>query len=131
MKQLIAMLDAETLLLCTACGQNEAAFETKDPQTLRAAVTVPAAESCGTKYTLAQLMDYALRYSDNTAYYMLVTKFGAKGFNQMVRDWGYQNISISVSSRFPALTAAFMTDAMRRMYAQRNAGECMARAGQL
>ena len=75
MKQLIAMLDAETLLLCTACGQNEAAFETKDPQTLRAAVTVPAAESCGTKYTLAQLMDYALRYSDNTAYYMLVTKF--------------------------------------------------------
>ncbi|MBR3420050.1 MAG: serine hydrolase [Oscillospiraceae bacterium] len=78
MKQLIAMLAAETMLLCTACGQNEAAFETKDPQTLRAAVTVPAAESCGTKYTLAQLMDYALRYSDNTAYYMLVTKLGQR-----------------------------------------------------
>ena len=90
-------------------------------------------KSYGTKYTLAQLMDYALRYSDNTAYYMLVTKFGAKGFNQMVKDWGYQNISISVSSRFPALTAAFMTDAADVCAAQcgRMLGECMARAGQL
>lgn len=78
----------------------------------------------GTKFTLAQLMEYALRYSDNTAYYMLVTKFGSAGFNQMVQEWGYTNISISVSGRFPALTAAFMADAMRKMYEKRDSGAC-------
>lgn len=78
----------------------------------------------GTKYTLAELMEYSLRYSDNTAYYMLVTKFGAEGFNSMVREWGYPYSQITVADRFPGVTASFMRTAMRKMYRLRNSGAC-------
>ena len=78
----------------------------------------------GTKYTIAQLMEYTLRYSDNTAYYMLVSKFGADGFNRMVKEWGYPQIAISVYDRFPCITASFMRTAMRKMYWGRKSGEC-------
>lgn len=37
--------------------------------------------SAGTEYTVAQLIDYALRYSDNTAYKMMYERFGFDGFN--------------------------------------------------
>lgn len=78
----------------------------------------------GTEYTLKQLMEYSLKYSDNTAYYMLVDKFGAKGFNQMTADWGHARIKISVEKRFPSLTASFMRAAMKKMYLKRGDGEC-------
>ena len=39
-------------------------------------------EPAGTQFTVDQLMEYAVRYSDNTAYYMLNKKFGFKGFNE-------------------------------------------------
>ena len=81
-------------------------------------------KSYGTKFTLAELMNYALRYSDNTAYYMLVSKFGTDGFNQMTRDWGYSQVQMTVQGRFPALTASFMRAAMRKMYEKRNSGSC-------
>lgn len=37
--------------------------------------------AAGTEYTVAQLIDYVLRYSDNTAYKMLYDRFGFDGFN--------------------------------------------------
>jgi beta-lactamase class A len=76
----------------------------------------------GKTYTVAQLMDYALRYSDNVAYDMLVYLFGIKGFDDMVQSWGY-SVSIS-ASRFPPVTAAFMTAAMTKMQAASALGGC-------
>ena len=35
----------------------------------------------GTQFTVGELMEYAIRYSDNTAYYMLNKEFGFTGFN--------------------------------------------------
>ncbi len=35
----------------------------------------------GTEFTVKELMEYAIRYSDNTAYYMLNEEFGFAGFN--------------------------------------------------
>ncbi len=78
----------------------------------------------GTEFTLKELMEYTLRYSDNTAYYMLVETFGTKGFNQMTADWGHARIRLTVSARFPALTASFVRAAMKKMYAKRADGEC-------
>ncbi|MBR3268437.1 MAG: serine hydrolase [Oscillospiraceae bacterium] len=78
----------------------------------------------GTKFTLRELMDYALRYSDNSAYYMLVTKFGAKGFNQMTQYWGHPKIRIAEEARFPSVTASFINAAMQKMYNKRSSGDC-------
>ncbi|MBR5370820.1 MAG: serine hydrolase [Oscillospiraceae bacterium] len=67
-------------------------------------------------YTISQLIDYTLRYSDNVGYDMLVYLFGTKGFNDMVKSWGY-SISISAYTRFPAVSANFMKTAMEKMQA--------------
>ncbi len=42
----------------------------------------------GTAFTNKQLMEYAIRYSDNTAYYMLNEQFGFTGFNQYADKLG-------------------------------------------
>lgn len=39
------------------------------------------AKPTGTEFTVKELMEYAIRYSDNTAYYMLNEKFGFSDFN--------------------------------------------------
>ena len=77
----------------------------------------------GKKYTIAQLLDYALRYSDNVAYDMLVYLFGIHDFNSMVDSWGY-SVHISETTRFPAVTASFMQTAMQKMHDSSQAGEC-------
>lgn len=73
-------------------------------------------------YTVAQLIEYALKYSDNVAYDMLVYLFGTAGFNQMVKSWGF-SVSIG-ASRFPAVTARFMRTAMEKMKAASDNGKC-------
>jgi beta-lactamase class A len=42
----------------------------------------------GTAFTNKQLMEYAIRYSDNTAYYMLNEQFGFTGFNAYAQKLG-------------------------------------------
>lgn len=42
----------------------------------------------GTEFTVGELMEYAIRYSDNTAYYMLNQEFGFKGFNEYAESIG-------------------------------------------
>ncbi len=49
--------------------------------------TVASAES-GTKYTVKELMYYALNESDNTAYYLLYKKFGWQWFNDLMNEIG-------------------------------------------
>ena len=69
----------------------------------------------GEVYTVAQLLDYALRYSDNVAYDMLVEIFGMDGFNAMVKRWGFSDIYIGNQTlRFPLLPANFVCESMRR-----------------
>ena len=77
----------------------------------------------GKTYTVAQLIDYTLRYSDNIAYLMLVKLFGTDGYNKMVKTWGY-SVKISAGSEFPALSADFMNTALNKMYLSRSKGEC-------
>ena len=78
----------------------------------------------GKSYTIRQLLDYAMRYSDNVAYDMLVYLFGTEGFNSMVQEWGYSVAISTPSPRFPPVTADFMRTAMQKVYENRNSGEC-------
>ena len=45
-------------------------------------------EPAGTQFTVDQLMENAVRYSDNTAYYMLNKRFGFKEFNAYAEKLG-------------------------------------------
>ncbi len=44
--------------------------------------------SIGTQFTVEELMEYAIRYSDNSAYNMLNQRFGFKGFNDYAEELG-------------------------------------------
>lgn len=52
----------------------------------------------GTEFTVEQLMEYALRYSDNTAYYMLCERFGFEEFTEYAESIG---INITLKLNFP------------------------------
>ncbi len=56
----------------------------------------------GTAFTNKQLMEYAIRYSDNTAYYMLNEQFGFSGFNAYASQLGIRaNADRSCVLSFP------------------------------
>ena len=44
----------------------------------------------GSEFTVEQLMEYAIRYSDNTAYYTLAGRFGFDDFNQYTAQIGIE-----------------------------------------
>ena len=45
----------------------------------------------GTEFTVKELLEYAIRYSDNTAYYMLNEEFGFAGFNEYAKSLGIRS----------------------------------------
>lgn len=71
-------------------------------------------EQYGKTYTIEELIDLALRISDNVAYYMLVDTFGKQEFNQMVQNWGYS--SALPASNYPDVNAEFLNFSMLKMY---------------
>lgn len=80
----------------------------------------------GVKYTISQLLDYMLRYSDNVAYDVLVHLFGTEGFNAMVNEWGY-NVKLGTPSpRWPNVTSSFMRVSMEQMALHSGDGEAWA-----
>ncbi len=78
----------------------------------------------GTEYTIRDLLDYMLRYSDNVAYDMLVYLFGVDGFNAMLEEWGTTVRIGEKYPRFPGLSADFAKTAMQRMQRRCHDGEC-------
>ena len=80
-------------------------------------------EPYGTSYTIRELLDYSLRYSDNVAYFMLTYLFDREGFNEMVSEWGSDSC-ISYDSAFTDINADFMQKSMLEMYTHRNDAEC-------
>lgn len=71
----------------------------------------------GKIYTVEQLIDYTLRYSDNVAYIMLIHMFGIDGFNKMMAEWGCGNVQLYTYNYFPNLTPDFNLTAMKKMQA--------------
>lgn len=77
----------------------------------------------GTKFTIGELMEYTIRYSDNTAYYMLNKEFDFTGFNAYAADLGIRankarNLTLKFSKpRFGYLSAydvgTYMVDIAR------------------
>ena len=80
----------------------------------------------GTEYTIRDLLDYMLRYSDNVAYDVLVYYFGTDGFNSMMKEWGYDVRLGTPSPRWPDITALYMYDSMKKMALHSSDGEAWA-----
>ncbi len=79
-------------------------------------------DELGTKYTLAQLLDYFLRYSDNIAFDMLITTFGIDDFNEMLNAWG-TDVTVTMANLFPSVTADFMQMCIQNLHRKVNTGE--------
>ncbi len=77
----------------------------------------------GKEYTVRQLLDYMLRYSDNVAYDVLVYFFGTEGFNSMIKEWGYSITLGTPSPRWPDITAEFARVSMEQMVRHSSDGE--------
>ncbi|MCH5193239.1 MAG: serine hydrolase [Oscillospiraceae bacterium] len=68
----------------------------------------------GTKWSIATLLDYSMRYSDNVAYYMLISVFGKEGFNKMMEDWGYS--TRLGYSNYPGVSSEMLKTAMIKVH---------------
>lgn len=75
----------------------------------------------GTKWSIRTLLDYSVRYSDNVAYYMLISVFGKDGFNKMTESWGY-GISLK-GTNYPNLSSEFLACSMLRFYEKASASD--------
>lgn len=105
---------------CTLLESENASFEDTveyRAQHMYGGAGVVKESAVGTMFTVRELMDFMLRYSDNTAYLMLLDHFGMSGFNTMMNDMGY-SIYLSDSSKFPVLNAKILSDFMFRIYSQ-------------
>jgi hypothetical protein len=69
----------------------------------------------GMKYTVRQLIEYAICESDNTAYYLLVKRFGYWGFNSMLSNLG-ANYKLGDSWIFTYCTANDMLKCYEDIY---------------
>ena len=55
-----------------------------------------------------------MRYSDNVAYYMLISVFGRDGFNRMIKDWGYS--TGLYSTNYPNVNSEMLCTSMLRLH---------------
>ncbi|MBO5928898.1 MAG: serine hydrolase [Clostridia bacterium] len=60
----------------------------------------------GTEFTVEQLMEYAIRYSDNTAYYMLCKRFGFEEFMEYAKSIG---VNITLKLNFPKPRVGYLS----------------------
>lgn len=74
-----------------------------------------ASSPYGMKFTVRQLIEYTLLESDNTAYYLLVRRYGVEGFNNYVYSLG-ANYSITNSWIFTYCTAHDMLSCYEDIY---------------
>ncbi|MDE6592567.1 MAG: class A beta-lactamase-related serine hydrolase [Oscillospiraceae bacterium] len=68
----------------------------------------------GTKWSIRTLLDYSMRYSDNTAYYMLISVFGKEGFNKMADSRGYK-VRLG-RTNYPNVDSEFLSTSMLRLH---------------
>ena len=76
----------------------------------------------GSEWTIRTLIDYTLRYSDNVAYFMLMSVFGKDDFNKMAGKWG--NGPQLGERNYPDVNAEFVKTAMFEMQQKSSDGEC-------
>ncbi len=74
-----------------------------------------ASAAYGTKYTAKQLIEYAVRESDNTAYYLLVKHFGYWNFNNLMYSLG-SNYYLGDSWIFTYCTVMDMAKCYKDIY---------------
>ena len=78
--------------------------------------------AAGAKYSVGTLMDYALRYSDNIAYKMLIERFGLDGYFGSVADLGvsYTTAASGYANCSASTMAALLFDVARYTGAHRS-----------
>ena len=76
------------------CDLNEKIEYT--PEAARLPVSIVGNSKFGELFTIEQLLEYSIRESDNTAYQMLVNRFGYTGFKNYFENRGYETKNMPV-----------------------------------
>lgn len=61
-------------------------------------------EPIGSSFSIGEILDYSIRYSDNVGYKMLVDRFGRKGYGEFVSSLQAESLRIE-NNRYPYITA--------------------------
>ena len=73
-------------------------------------------EHIGSVFTVADLISYTIRYSDNMAYRLLFETFGCEGYNDYVTSLGLPGLSLSTSYEFNRITCRDLALGMAEIY---------------
>lgn len=61
-------------------------------------------EPIGSSFSIGEILDYSIRYSDNVGYQMLVERFGRKSYGEFVSSLQAESLRIE-NGRYPYITA--------------------------
>lgn len=73
-------------------------------------------EHKGEVFTVGELIEYTIQYSDNMAYRLLFSKYGYDGFNEYVTELGLPGLRFYSNHEFNNLCASDLTKAMWHIY---------------
>ena len=109
------------LALAGNCNLNEKLEYTKD--LARFPVAIVGQEKFGTFFTIERLIEYSIRYSDNTAYNMLLNKFGYTGFKNYYESRGLNlkpGMTIGINSMTDIEYMAFYLEQIYEFIEEKN-----------
>ncbi|MBO5273749.1 MAG: serine hydrolase [Clostridia bacterium] len=102
-----------------------------DAQEARTSVSgMLASDARGERFSVGELIEYTLVYSDNMAYRMLFEEFGVEGFNRWVKDLGLEELAFpSAEYEFFDVSAGALSGGMMVILQDGRLIETMKRAG--
>lgn len=84
---------------------------------MKSASGILVEENIGERFSIETLIDYALRHSDNQAYYMLVSRYGRNGYNSFIQKViGISHPLLSGSSLFSYASSSEMAEVMSYIF---------------
>lgn len=75
-----------------------------------------SADNIGTTFTVDELIEYSLRYSDNQAYRLLYEAFGIEGYNKYVKAFGEGGLFLDEEYEWSRVTPQKLSRVMLEMY---------------
>ena len=109
-------IKAPYCLWLTESGQDMAREIVFSESTKTSASGALTKEHVGETFTVAELVGYTLRYSDNQAYRLLWETFGSADYDRYVKEHGWTSLRIGTGDEWASLTAKDLSLAMVHLW---------------
>ncbi|MCQ2424253.1 MAG: class A beta-lactamase-related serine hydrolase [Clostridia bacterium] len=109
-------IKAPYCLWLTESGQNMAREVVFSKSTRTSSSSAMTKEHVGETFTVAELVGYTLRYSDNQAYELLWKTFGSEDYDCWVKERGWPSLRLGTGDEWASLTAKDLSLAMVHLW---------------